>query len=149
MLPRELGGIKLRRRAFTGKLWLKARPEENFSPEVNVDSSTFLESLGKQPSDLTAAWAVSGAGPKVVAYHVRMTSTKRLVAAYVHAIRRRARPTKIRITQRVLWGKRVTITSRGLPTARGYLYAKSAMLFTAWTDHITPRELDELLQELP
>jgi hypothetical protein len=148
-LPSELGRTELRKEAFSGSAWLKASPETAFSPEVSVDAATFLEELRKPSSDLTVAWALSGEGPKVVGYRVVGTSAKALVDAYVDAIRAEADPTTISVTRRVLSGKTVTVTSRGLPSARGYLYAKDDMLFTAWTGHITSTELAELLQQLP
>jgi hypothetical protein len=148
-LPRELGETELRKEAFTGPEWLKASPETAFSPEVSVDASTFLGALRKPPSDLTVAWALSGEGPKVVGYRVVGASAHALVAAYVKAIRAEADPAEISVTRRALSGKTVTVTSRGIPSARGYLYAKDDMLFTAWTGHITSQELAELLTQLP
>jgi hypothetical protein len=72
-----------------------------------------------------------------------------LVTAYVAAIRERLRPTKLSVAERSLWAKEVTVTSRGLPSSRGYLYANTDIVFTAWTDHISPPELAELFRRLP
>jgi hypothetical protein len=89
LLPGELGSVRLRREAFTGSAWLRASPEEAFSPEVSVDISRFLERLRKPSSDLTVAWAIAQSGPKVVAYQVRGATAQALVDAYVGAIRER------------------------------------------------------------
>jgi hypothetical protein len=56
LLPSRLGAMRLRREAFTGRVWVKASPEGAFSPEVSVDVSRFLERLEKRASDLTVAW---------------------------------------------------------------------------------------------
>jgi hypothetical protein len=151
LLPDELGAMKLRKEAFTGRAWVTASPEEAFSPEVSVDVARFLELLQKHGSDLTVAWAIAenGVGPKVVAYQVRGARARALVNAYVGAIRESLGPVKLRVAQRRLWGKRITVTSRGLPSSRGYLYANHDLLFTAWTDHISPRQLAELIPQLP
>jgi hypothetical protein len=148
LLPSQLGVAKLRKEAYTGRVWLTASPEETFSPEVSVDVSGFLERLHRRASDLSVAWALAGSGPKVVAYRVRCTTAKALVDAYVGAIRERLSPQKLSVAQRLLWGKQITVTSRGIPS-RGYLYANDDVLFTAWTDHISPRELAELVPRLP
>jgi hypothetical protein len=85
----------------------------------------------------------------VVAYRVRDATAKALVDAYVAAIRERLSPAKLSVTQRSLWGKEITVSSRGLPSSRGYMYANDDLLFTAWTDHISVRELAELIPQLP
>jgi hypothetical protein len=59
LLPDEVGGAELHREAFTGKVWLKSRPQQFFSPEVRANVSKFLERLRKSPSDLSVAWALS------------------------------------------------------------------------------------------
>jgi hypothetical protein len=151
LLPSKLGPTKLRKEAFTGEAWLKASPEEAFSPEVSIDASRFLERLEKRASDLTVAWAIAenGVGPKVVAYRVTGATAEALVDAYVAAIRERLSPGKLSVAKRSLWGKNITVSSRGLPSSRGYIYANHDLLFTAWTDHITPRELADLIPQLP
>jgi hypothetical protein len=141
--------VKLRRESFAGSVWLRARPEEAFSPEVSVEGSRFLELLHKAPSDLTVAWAIAEDGPKVVAYRVRGATAKALVDAYVGAIRERLGQGPLSVARRALWGKEVTVTSHGLPSSRGYLYATQDLLFAAWTDHINRRELAELIPHLP
>ena len=71
LLPDEVSGAELHREAFTGKVWLKSRPQQFFSPEVRTNVSKFLERLRKSPSDLSVAWALLPGGvPKVVAYRV-------------------------------------------------------------------------------
>ena len=83
-------GPELHREAFTGKVWLKSRPQQFFSPEVRANVSKFLERLRKSPSDLSVAWALSPDGvPKVVAYRVRGASADTLVASQAEARRRR------------------------------------------------------------
>jgi hypothetical protein len=149
LLPGELGSVRLRREAFTGSAWLRASPKEAFSPEVSVDISRFLERLRKPSSDLTVAWAIAQSGPKVVAYQVRGATAQALVDAYVGAIRERLGRGTLRVARRLLWGKEITVTSHGLPTSRGYLYANDGILFTAWSDHISARELAELIPRLP
>jgi hypothetical protein len=149
LLPGELGSVRLRREAFTGSAWLRASPEEAFSPEVSVDISRFLERLREPSSDLTVAWAIAQSGPKVVAYQVRGATAQALVDAYVGAIRERLGRGTLRVARRLLWGKEITVTSHGLPTSRGYLYANDGTLFTAWSDHISARELAELIPRLP
>jgi hypothetical protein len=75
LLPDEVGGAELHREAFTGKVWLKSRPQQFFSPEVRANVSKFLERLRKSPSDLSVAWALLPDGvPRVVAYRVRGAS---------------------------------------------------------------------------
>ena len=90
LLPDEVGGAELHREAFTGKVWLKSRPQQSFSPEVKANASKFLERLRKSPSDLSIAWALLPDGvPKVVAYPVRGACADTLVASYAEALRRR------------------------------------------------------------
>lgn len=149
LLPGELGSVRLRREASTGSAWLRASPEEAFSPEVSVDISRFLERLRKPSSDLTVAWAIAQSGPKVVAYQVKGATAQALVDAYVGAIRGRLGRGTLRVARRLLWGKEITVTSHGLPTSRRYLYANDGILFTAWSDHISARELAELIPRLP
>jgi hypothetical protein len=149
LLPGELGAVRLRREAFTGSVWLRASPEEAFSPEVNVDISRFLERLRRPPSDLTVAWAIDQSGPKVVAYQVKGATSQALADAYVGAIRERLGRGTLRVARRLLWGKEITVTSHGLPTSWGYLYANNRILFTTWSDPISARELAELIPRLP
>jgi hypothetical protein len=141
--------VRLRREAFTGSAWLKASPEQAFSPEVSVDISRFLERLGKPSSDLSVAWAIAQSGPKVVAYRVRGATAQALIDAYVGAIRERLGRGTLRVARRLLWGKEITVTSHGLPSSRGYLNANHGILFTTWSDHISARELAELIPRLP
>jgi hypothetical protein len=141
--------VELRREAFTGSVWVRASPEEAFSPEVSVDVSRLLERLHRRSSDLTVAWALAESGPKVVAYRVNGTTAEALLSAYVGAIREQLGGGPLTVTRRLLWGKRMTVTSHGLPSSRGYLYANDDIVFTAWTDHISRRELAELIPRLP
>ncbi len=116
LVPNELGGTKLRKESYTGKVWLKARPEVSFAPEVGADVSKFLNRLRKSPSDLSVAWALSDDGPKVVAYRVIGTDADALGKSFVEALPERE---KIRTATTVLAGKDVTITF-GVSLFRGY-----------------------------
>ncbi len=145
LLPNKVGGIELHREAFTGRVWLKSRPQQFFSPEVRADVPKFLERLRKSASDLSVAWALSPDGaPKVVAYRVRGARADTLVTSYVEALEAR-----IRLAKTVFSGKDVTVTSAGRGPARGYLYAKDDILYFAWTDYTTRHEFRELLRKLP
>jgi hypothetical protein len=145
LLPDEVGGAELHKEAFTGKVWLKSRPQQFFSPEVRANVSKFLERLRKSPSNLSVAWALSPDGvPKVVAYRVRGASADTLVASYAEALE-----AKIRLAKIVVSGKDVTVTSAGRGPARGYLYAKDDILYFAWTDYTSRHEFGELLRKLP
>jgi hypothetical protein len=145
LLPDEVGGAELHREAFTGKVWLKSRPQQFFSPEVRANVSKFLERLRKSPSDLSVAWALLPDGvPKVVAYRVRGASADTLVASYAEALE-----AKICLAKILVSDKDVTVTSAGRGPARGYLYAKDDILYFAWTDYTSRHEFGELLRKLP
>jgi hypothetical protein len=143
--------MRLRREAFTGRVWVKASPEGAFSPEVSIDVSRFLERLEKRASDLTVAWAIAenGVGPKVVAYRVRGLPRKHWS---MHTSRRSESGWARRSSA---WpnahcgGRRSLSALAGLPSSRGYMYANDDLLFTAWTDHISVRELAGLIPQLP
>jgi hypothetical protein len=129
LLPNELGGAKLRKESYPGKVWLKARPEVSFAPEVSADISVFLNRLRKSPADLSVAWALSDDGPKVVAYRVIDTDANALVKSFVEAVRGRE---KIRSAKTVLAGKDVIVTF-GVSVFRGYVYAKDDVLYATNT----------------
>lgn len=145
LVPDELGGAKLRKESYTGKVWLKAGPEVSFAPEVSADISTFLNRLRKSPSDLSVAWALSDDGPKVVAYRVIGTDADALVKSFVGAVRKRQ---KIRSAKTVVAGKDVIVTF-GVSVFRGYIYAKDDVLYATNTSHVSTHELEELLSKLP
>jgi hypothetical protein len=87
LLPDEVGGAELHREAFTGKVWLKSRPQQFFSPEVRPTSRNSWNAFASPLSDLSAAWALSPDGvPEVVAYRVRGASADTLVASYAEAL---------------------------------------------------------------
>jgi hypothetical protein len=49
LVPDELGGTKLRKESYTGKVWLKARPEVSFAPEVGAEVSSFSIVFASRP----------------------------------------------------------------------------------------------------
>jgi len=143
VLPTKLGGVRLKRETFSGRIWLRATPEESFQPEVDVEVTRFLALLHRRADALTVAWAIAPEGPKVVAYRVTAGESETLLSSFIQAIG------DVRATKRRIVGKEVTVTTSGLPGRLGYLYARRDTLFVAGTNHLDPGEIDELMSKLP
>jgi len=146
LLPNKLAGVPLQKESFSGRDWLKSRPEFSspyFLPEFRADPQRFLERLDKGPRDLTVAWALAPEGIQVIAYRVRGAKASALVAAYLAVTSRHVRARTIDVV-----GRNVTMIRAELPQ-RGFLYAYGDVLYAANSYHVDGRELDELIAKLP
>jgi hypothetical protein len=143
LLPTTLGGVRLERETFAGKVWLEAAPEETFQPEVKVELSRFLENLDQPTGALSVAWATAPDGPKVVAYRVTAVEGDALLRAFVRAV------PDVRIRMQLIAGKQVTVADSGVTGKLGYLYVHDDTLFVAGTNHLRPDETHELIAKLP
>ncbi len=143
LLPTKLGSESLRRESYTGPVF--ARAKFTLSTPVSVDVRRFLALLGKRPSELAVAWAISNyeGHIKVFAFRVAGAGPRALVRAYLKAI-----TVESVVGERRIAGKRVTTTSAGLPIY-GYLYAKDDVLFMAVDIGLRPGELRKLFAALP
>ena len=80
----------------------------------------------------------------MIAYRVRGGGGAELIRAHVRAVAGRPKTSESMVS-----GKRVTVTTGPIRARRGYLYAHDGVLYAAGSDHVTPRELRELMSKLP
>jgi hypothetical protein len=143
LLPAELAGVDLQRRAFTGRQWLDASPERSFQPEVAVRLQEFVDAAGAPSSGLTAAWAFGPDGPKVVAYRIIGLDGRTLLRSFLRTVE------GVHTRGAHISGKQVVVAETGVSGRRGYLYVDRQTLFVAGSNHLNTREVGELFARLP
>jgi hypothetical protein len=145
LLPTKLSTepVPLRKESIPGPVFVQARFQ--LASPVTVDFGRFLKLLGKRPSDLVVAWAISNYEGHIKTFAFRVTGTRgpKLVEAYLKASTR-----KILVKHRTISGKRVTTVSVGLPI-HGYLYAWHDVLFMTVETGLRPGELHDIFSALP
>lgn len=147
MLPEEIGGVRLNRQSMGGETI------QQLSGSSGGETLTqFVQKLGKQPSDLSAAFASDAAGKlTVTALRVAGANQDQLLQEFKKTTQEQATKANSQVTlaDATVGGKSVTTITRAATATTGsqYVYAKGDTLFQVATTDAALAE--QALSKLP